>query len=221
MTGAVAGQLVTRDLAARATVYLEARTHYGIVEPATLDPLRAVWRAVLGERDLRALDDLYARLVWIPDGELERLDEAAREYRRIVGEPDPPPSAGGAGKPGGSAPAGSDGHARPDHGEHSGGGTAPGSLADALEQAIATARAGQLKQLDEDPRDPARKSADVVRWTPKTTMTTTPEPMDKLDAAATAAVSGPADDPLPVERIVGPCVIRPDGPARAGCGESR
>jgi hypothetical protein len=44
---------------------------------------------VLGERHFRALDDLYARLVWIPDGELERLDEAAHEYRRIVGGPDP------------------------------------------------------------------------------------------------------------------------------------
>ena len=33
--------------------------------------------AVLGEPDLRALDDLYARLLWIPDGELDRLDEAA------------------------------------------------------------------------------------------------------------------------------------------------
>jgi hypothetical protein len=30
-------------------------------------------------------------------------------------------------------------------------------------------------------------------------MTTTPEPMDKLDAAAMAAVSGPADDPFPVD----------------------
>jgi hypothetical protein len=36
-----------------------------------------------------------------------------------------------------------------------------------------------------------------------------------------AAVNGPADDPLPVERIVGPNVIRRDGPVRAGCGESR
>ena len=71
-----------RDLAARATVYLQARTHYGIVDPADLDPLRAVWRAVLGERRPRALDELYAKVVWIPDGELERLDEAAREYRR-------------------------------------------------------------------------------------------------------------------------------------------
>jgi hypothetical protein len=52
-------------------------------------------------------------------------------------------------------------------------------------------------------------------------MTTTPEPMDKLDAAAMAAVSGPADDPFSVERIVRPRVIGPDGPARAGCGESR
>jgi Mg-chelatase subunit ChlD len=149
MTGAVAGQLVTRDLAARATVYLEARTHYGIVEPATLDPLRAVWRAVLGERDLRALDDLYARLVWIPDGELERLDEAAREYRRIVGEPDPPPSAGGAGKPGGSGEGGGEAECGEGDGADSESGTV-GSLADALEQAIAAARAGQLEQLDED-----------------------------------------------------------------------
>ncbi len=91
---AVAGRPLTRDLAARATVYLQARTHYGIVEPATLDPLREVWRAVLGEEDLAALDDLYARVVWIPDGELDRLDEAAREYREIVGAPEPPPGAG-------------------------------------------------------------------------------------------------------------------------------
>jgi hypothetical protein len=106
MTGVVAGQQVTRDLAALATVYLQARTHYGIVEPATLDPLRAVWRAVLGEHDLNALDDLYAKLVWIPDGDLERLDEAAREYRRTVGEPDPPPNAGGDCQPGGSGEGG-------------------------------------------------------------------------------------------------------------------
>jgi hypothetical protein len=150
MTGAVAGQPLTRDLAAGATVYLLARTHYGLVEPATLDPLRAVWRAVLGERDLKVLDALYTKVVWIPDGELDRLDEAARAYRQIVGAPDPPPTSGGAGERGGSATAGSDGDARPDHGDHSGGGAAAGSLADALEQAIATARAGQIEQLDED-----------------------------------------------------------------------
>jgi hypothetical protein len=35
-------------------------------------------------------------------------------------------------------------------------------------------------------------------------MTTTPEPTDKLDAAANVAVNGPADDTLhAVERIVG------------------
>ena len=91
---ATAGRPLTRDLAARATVYLQARTHYGIVDPADLDGLRELWRAVLGDQDLRALDDLYARVVWIPDGELERLDDAAREYRRIVGEPDEPPEPG-------------------------------------------------------------------------------------------------------------------------------
>jgi hypothetical protein len=49
---------------------------------------------------------------------------------------------------------------------------------------------------DTGPCARARKRADVVRWTPKTTMMTTPEPTDKLDAATTVAVSGPADDPI-------------------------
>jgi Mg-chelatase subunit ChlD len=150
MTAAVAGQPLTRDLAGRATVYLHARTHYGIVEPAMLDPLRSVWSAVLGEEDLAALDDLYARVVWIPDGELDRLDEAARAYRQIVGPPDPPPTAGGASEAGGRADPAGDGGPGEDDGDQAGGGAAAGSLADALEQAIATARAGQLKQLDED-----------------------------------------------------------------------
>ena len=106
---------------------------------------------MLGEHDLRALDELYARVVWIPDGELERLDEAAREYREIVGEPDPPPSAGGTGESGRPAKAGE----RRDPARSSGatardGGRRRGSLADAIEQAIASARAGQLEQLDED-----------------------------------------------------------------------
>jgi len=41
MRSAVAGLPLTRDLAARASVYLQARTRYGIVEPVTLDRLRA------------------------------------------------------------------------------------------------------------------------------------------------------------------------------------
>jgi Mg-chelatase subunit ChlD len=150
---ASAGQRLTRDLAARATVYLRARTEYGIVDPADLTGLGELWRPVLGEHDLRALDDLYARLVWIPDGELERLDEAAREYRQIVGEPDPPPSAagaGGAGGAGGSGEGGGGADSGEGDGPRSGGEVKAGSLADALEEAIATARAGQLEQLDED-----------------------------------------------------------------------
>ena len=106
---------------------------------------------MLGEPDLRALDDLYARLVWIPDGELERLDDAAREYRRIVGEPDPPPTHGGAGEAAGSGEGG--GGADPEAkatGPTPHDGPGAESLADALEQAIATARADQLEQLDQD-----------------------------------------------------------------------
>jgi len=144
-----ARQPLTRDLAARATVYLQARTQYGIVDAADLNGLPELWRAVLGERDLRALDDLYSRVVWIADGELDRLDEAVGEYRRIVGEPDPPPSAAGAGERGGSGEGG--GEAGSGEGDgHDSGGVAAGSLADALEEAIATARRGQLEQLDED-----------------------------------------------------------------------
>jgi hypothetical protein len=147
---AAVGWPPTRDLAARASVYLQARTHYGIVDPAVLDGLRELWQAVLGDDGLEALDDLYARLLWIPDGELDRLDDAAREYRRIVGEPDPPASTGGSGD---RAESGEAGEGSP-HAETSAqtakAGAGAGSLADALAQAIATASDQQLEQLEED-----------------------------------------------------------------------
>ena len=147
---ATAGRSLTRDLAARATVYLQARTHYRIVEPADLDGLREPWRAVLGDQDLRALDDLYVRVVWIPDGELERLDDAAREYRRIVGEPDEPPEPAGGRQPGEPGEGQGAGDSGSGHGGEHQGRSGRGSLADALEQAITSARSDQLEQLDED-----------------------------------------------------------------------
>ena len=145
----VLGASVSRDLASRAHVYLRARTHYGIIDAQALGPLQAIWRSVLGEPDLRALDDLYATLVWIPDGELDRLDDAAREYRRIVGEPEPPPRTGRAAQGAGS---GEDGGGAKGEGSGIGtdGGVGAGSLADALEQAAGSARADQLEQLDHD-----------------------------------------------------------------------
>ena len=108
---------------------------------------------MLGDDDLRALDELYARVVWIPDGELDRLDEAAREYREIVGAPDPPPDAGdndGATGDGGEAggPAGDGDPSGREGGADVGQGA--GSLADAIEQAITSARTSQIEQLDED-----------------------------------------------------------------------
>jgi hypothetical protein len=66
---AALGQPVTRDMAGRAMTYLHARGHYGAVQPAALSPVHAIWHEVLGEEDVRALDDLYAQLIWIPDGE--------------------------------------------------------------------------------------------------------------------------------------------------------
>ena len=90
LRAAVAGRPLTRDMAARACVYLQARAGYGIVEPERLAVLRAIWTQALGAGDLAALEALFARLIWIADGELDALDRAAREYRAIVGEPDPP-----------------------------------------------------------------------------------------------------------------------------------
>jgi len=136
---AMAGRPLTRDMAGRATVYLQARTHYGTLDPTVVDDLRNVWRQVLGHQDLDAMDELFSKLTWIPDGELESLDRTAREYRAIIGPPDPPP------------PEDNDDARRGDRSTGgSSDGAAAGSLGEALEQALEQAREGQLEQLDED-----------------------------------------------------------------------
>ena len=139
LAAAIAGRPLTRDMAGRATAYLQARTHYGILDPTVLDGLRDVWRQVLGDRDLHTLDELFARLIWIADGELEALDRAAREYRAIIGAPDPAPSEDRDEATSGDPPSG-DGRDQ----------AAAGSLGEALEQALERARDGQLEQLDVD-----------------------------------------------------------------------
>ncbi len=141
----LAGEEVTRDMAGRANVYLQARTHYGIVDPGCLTAVRAVWGEVLGTDDLRALDDLYAKLIWIPDGEIEALSDAARAYREIIGEPEPTAADSGADGTGNDAVDGT-GDPKDDHGN----GPTVGSLTEALEQAIERTRAGQLEQLREE-----------------------------------------------------------------------
>ena len=164
---ALDGQPLTRDMAGRATVYLQARTHYGIVDPGLLAALRAVWRQTLGDSDLQALEELFARLVWIADGELDALDRAARTYREIIGAPDLPPAGEGddAGEPG-EARKGT-GSAETEASDGDAAAPGAGSLADALEHALGQARAGQLEQLNEDldleqlldeARDPARRT---------------------------------------------------------------
>ena len=151
-TAALTGRPLTRDMAGRASVYLQARTHYRIVDPGVLAPLAAVWRQVLGDTDLRALDDLYARLVWIADGELDAIDDAARAYREIIGAPDPPPAGEGegSGAPGTDGQPGEAGDTATGDGDSEPQPADIGSLADALGHAIEHARAGQLEQLDED-----------------------------------------------------------------------
>jgi len=139
VAAAIAGRPLTRDMAGRAAVYLQARTHYGIVDPTALDGLRHVWRQVLGEQDVDALAELFSGVIWIPDGELEALDRAAREYRAIIGPPDPPAS-------GDRDNASSGDHASDGSGDQ----PAAGSLGEALEQALEQARGGQVEQLDAD-----------------------------------------------------------------------
>ena len=139
LVAATAGTPLTRDMVGRATVYLQARTHYGILDPAVLHGLRKVWRQVLGDQDLHTLDELFSKLIWIPDGELEALDRAAREYRAIIGPPDPPASEDQ-----------DDARSSDRSTGGSGDGPASGSLGEALEQALDQAREGQLEQLDAD-----------------------------------------------------------------------
>src|SRR4051794_23186105 len=153
------GRPITRDTAGRAMTYLHARTHYGVIKPAALAPLQAIWRDVLGADDTQALDDLYAQLIWVPDGENEPLSEWARRYRDIIGPPDPPQHARGgdeqesaAGQPGpdGDEGDGSDAEgAGPAKGDADGGPNV-GSLKDALARACERARADQLQQLNEE-----------------------------------------------------------------------
>jgi hypothetical protein len=165
LTAATPGRMVTRDMAGRANVYLQARTHYGILDPTVLDELHGIWRQVLGEHDLAALNDLYARVIWIADGDLEGLDRAAREYRAIIGPPDPDhpadgqqsdsgdTTAGGTGAPGNpDNSGGADGDGAGAGGKEAGRGTGvdAGSLTEALGQALAKARHSQLQQLNID-----------------------------------------------------------------------
>ena len=146
--------------------YLHARTHYGVVDPTALSALKLIWEHVLGPADVRALDALYARVIWIADSEIAPLSDAARRYRDVVGPADEPPSASGADDRRSGEGAGSGGGDRIDsdsrqpNSDAAGaskdangqGGPRAGSLADALEQALAATRAGVLAQLDEDVR---------------------------------------------------------------------
>jgi hypothetical protein len=129
-----AGAPLTRDMCGRAMTYLAARTHYQVVEPATLGSLTPLWESVLGTSDMQALHDLYARLIWVPDGDCKRIDAFAEEYREIIGPPDPaPPSPAGVGVPADIAA-----------------GEQMKSLGEALTDAQQQAQAGQLQQLNED-----------------------------------------------------------------------
>jgi hypothetical protein len=149
---ALAAGAVSRDLCGRTLVYLQARCHYGVCDPARLGPLPGLWAQVLGKADLARLDDLFARLIWANDGDNEALDRYAKEYREIIGPPPPPPPGSGEGEdepsePDANASAGSENGAGEDA---SGRAPSPKSLGEALDQAVREQRQGELEQLNED-----------------------------------------------------------------------
>ena len=170
------GGTVSRDLAGTSMTYLHARTHCDTVDAAVLQLLQPIWEQVLGAADVARLDDLYARLVWVLDGDNAALDRFADEYREIIGPPDgdggsesasgQQAGGSGGGRPGGDdtdsdeAGGGSDdGAGEGDAGQDGRGTGAKGqaqapvsvrSLTDALRDAADRARAGELEQLNED-----------------------------------------------------------------------
>ena len=150
MLEALSAGTVSRDLCGRTIVYLQARCHYGVCDPTRLGSLPGLWAHVLGTGDVARLDDLFARLIWAPDGDNHALDRYADEYRQIIGPPPPPPR--GNGEPGEEAGQGKTGEAEGATGD----GPAdrdrpsPGSLAEALEQALREQREAGLEQLGED-----------------------------------------------------------------------
>ncbi len=152
MLEAVATQTVSRELCGRSMVYLQARTHYDVSDPARLGALPGLWAHVLGGDDMARLDELFARLIWAKDGDNDALDGYASEYREIIGAPPPPPP--GAGGETGHDPAAGGRCAGSD--DHDGDGSAqsdePGvqSLGDALKEAATDLRDSELEQLSED-----------------------------------------------------------------------
>lgn len=127
----------SRDLCGQSAVYLLARTLYGTFDRADLAPLEAIWREVLGDKDFERLERLLANVVWIPDGEIDPLDDAARRYREIIGPPQD--------RPGGGA----------DSDDLDGAEVAVGSggespLGEAINAALKQARASQLTQMEEE-----------------------------------------------------------------------
>jgi Mg-chelatase subunit ChlD len=162
MLEAVTAGAVSRDLAGRSMVYLKARCHYGVCDPARLGPLPGLWAHVLGAVDVGRLDDLFARLIWADDGDNAALDRYATEYRQIIGPPPPPGGGQGEGRTG-------QGAAGPGQGQDSGNSTeqgagagaqaangeaeqqvTPRSLGEALTQAIREQRHRELELLNED-----------------------------------------------------------------------
>jgi hypothetical protein len=78
----LAGRPVTRDMAGRAMTYLHARTRYGVIDAGARAPLAPVWHGVLGAADLKSLEDLCARVVWLADGDNARSTAPPRSTGR-------------------------------------------------------------------------------------------------------------------------------------------
>jgi hypothetical protein len=138
----ITGQPVSRDLAGRALTYLHARAHYGVVDPSALAALEPIWRQVLGRKDVEALDDLYAQLIWSPTVRTSRCRSGRAATATSSAHPTTNPGPG-------ATRATSPARAPPVAGEGPPGGRLAARGARARVRRGA-AREGQLEQLDED-----------------------------------------------------------------------
>ena len=94
LAAATAGRPLTRDMAGRATVYLQARTHYGILDPTVLDG--AAQRVAAGSRRPGSRGTGRAvRQAHLDPGRRARARSTAppASTARSSAPPDPPPSA--------------------------------------------------------------------------------------------------------------------------------
>ena len=79
------GTVATRELAAARSCTCRRAPTTGSRPGTVLEPLPGYGGRCSASRDLDSLDELFARVIWIGDGDLDALDRYASDYRTIIG----------------------------------------------------------------------------------------------------------------------------------------